>query len=114
MTSGIDSGGSGELPSETKDALKYLHDQDERGLAFRYASRKVGKGESAHWAPVRPNVVVMDLENAITELHEAARMIEGGLMTYLHEYESFLQERLSEHEADQASYGQYDESWRYQ
>ncbi|AXH96004.1 hypothetical protein DV701_07570 [Ornithinimicrobium avium] len=114
LTGGIDSGGSGELPPETKDALKYLHDQDERGLAFRYASRKVGKGESAHWAPVRPTLMVMDLENAITELHGAAQMIEGGLMTYLHEYESFLQERLSEHEAAQVDNEQYDENWRYQ
>lgn len=41
-------------------------------------------------------------------------MIERALMTYLHEYESFLQDWLSEHKADQADNGQYDEGSRYQ
>ncbi len=97
LTAGLAQSGEARMPAETAEMLRYLHDLDERGLAFRYASRKVGKGDNAHWEPVRPEATLLDLDNAIMLLHDAAQMLKGGMMGYLAAYEDFLQDMWSEY-----------------
>lgn len=116
LLAGLDGSGSGELPTETKDALRYLHDLDAHGMAFRYATHRIGRGASARWEAVRPTLTRMDLENAVTQLHDAAQMIDYGLLGgYLDAYQQFLQEMAAEYEASQAEYQSYyyDGSYNY-
>jgi len=83
LLGGLSGSVAGRLPTETREVLRYLHDLDAHGTAFRYASKRVGQGKTARWEPVRPRVVLLDLDNAITQLHAAAGMLDGGMMTYL-------------------------------
>lgn len=100
LLGGLADSGAGKMPTKTTEMLQYLHDLDEHGMAFRYASRKVGRGSLAKWEPVRPALTLVDLDNAITQLHEAAGMLNGGLMTYLDVYEDWLQEMWSEYQSN--------------
>lgn len=107
LLSGLADSGAGRMPIETTAMLEYLHDLDEHGMAFRYASRRVGKGKAATWEPVRPALTLLDLDNAINQLHAAAAMLDGGLMTYLDAYEQWLQEMWSEYQANLESHGDF-------
>lgn len=107
LLSGLADSGAGRMPSETAEVLQYLHDLDAKGMAFRYASTRVGSGNSATWEPVRPTPTLLDLDNAITQLRAAAAMLDGGLMTYLDAYEQWLQEMWSEYQSNLESYGDY-------
>jgi hypothetical protein len=109
LLSGLADSGAGKMPTETASMLQYLHDLDEHGMAFRYASKRVGKGKMVKWEPVRPAVTLLDLDHATTQLHEAAGMLSAGLMSYLDAYEQWLQEMWGEYQSNLQSYADHDD-----
>jgi hypothetical protein len=95
---------SGEFPEDVAQTLKYLHDLDAAGMAFRYATQPVPGTKRKVWEPVRPDATPIHLDSAITRLHDAAKLLTWGLGGFLDAYEDFLQDRLLEYSENMRSY----------
>jgi hypothetical protein len=87
-----------KLPEETARVLRYLHDLDAGGMAFRYATRPEPGTKGMVWEPIRPEPTPIYLDSAITRLHKAAQMLAWGVDGYLDAYEEHLQDMWREYE----------------
>jgi len=86
-----------QLPEDVRRTLRFLHDVDADGTAFRYATQKVAGGKPSTWSAVRPEPVAVDLDSAIVRLHDAAGMLLHGLGGFLSAYEDYLQDMWQEY-----------------
>lgn len=86
-----------QLPEDVRQTLRFLHDVDADGIAFRYATQRDSGSRPSTWSAVRPDVVAVDLESAIVRLHDAADMLLHGLGGFLSGYEDYLQDMWQEY-----------------
>jgi hypothetical protein len=103
MTPGLNTGDSdsARMPQEIMATFRQLHEWDSNGQAFRYGSQAVREGKKIiDWRQVRPVPVEVDLDAAITRLHDAAQMIEGGFGGWIDAYHDYLQDMWQEYESN--------------
>ena len=73
--------------------------QQRSGVPLRKSGRPDGK-KIVGWEQVRPETVEVDLDAAITRLHDAAQMIEGGFGGWIDAYHDYLQDMWREYESN--------------
>ncbi|MEU8870434.1 hypothetical protein AB0D24_04575 [Streptomyces javensis] len=78
-----------EKVSAPADALRWLHDLDATGQAFRYSTIKRGRQTGA---PARPRPLHVDLEADFSRLYSAADYLIHGIPPYLESYEAIINE----------------------
>ena len=108
MAPGLNTGDSdsARMPENIMVTFQQLHEWDSNGQAFRYGSQAVREGKKiVGWEQVRPEMVEVDLDAAITRLHDAAQMIEGGFGGWIDAYHDYLQDMWREYESNLQYYG---------